>query len=700
MEAEGGIEAEVEAEGGIEAIHGYVLPHSQQKKVNSDIIILSDDDSPTNGHRGITPINAHQKTNTGSQDGVDHLRELLEQEEQKLTVLKHIRGMQQTPLPALSPKPQPSVSRGSKIEPALHSSLGKQNIVVVPGNQKVSPSAPPNRMISSRLRQLVDSIAADQALNSCSQHLNTNKKSLKPSPQSSLHTSPKIASRSPVTKPTQVQHLFAQSRPPVPSLTSSVPSQASRHTLTLLSQTLMQLAGNNPPPTLRPKPVASRLSSHEVITISDSPSPVKNPPPLLPTLPISSVAKTQAAMINGSVQVPTISSTTASKAKLMAEAKVSEFEMEREQAIMKAVENSRRYKDYLMKQTHVRRSFQKQIEKKITMAPYPKTFRQVWPVIPIHDSAFVRNFGLESVFLHFDPNWKAAQEKANQSSRVKPICNQCDCDFASAWQIRKSNSKQLLLCEACDFTNLKILQRSKLSNQLKELMESIKKEEEKFNAECEEARKQVVALERQAILGYQTQRPPPLTSQLHDHSVAKVTNSGLTALNASVLTNHVIQATTKIKHQSEGGGVTYNSSNQGIVPMNKREQPRAVIPSILPTSNSSYTDGGPSSRVGGGIEGSRKRKDHPGRPSSPPSKVLKVGSVLDQTLNKLSQQLLKRKLDEDREVRRHTQQQQQAEKTKKVKTERPPSPSGVRRSRRKGVPHHKRHLSSSSVTSE
>jgi len=63
--------------------------------------------------------------------------------------------------------------------------------------------------------------------------------------------------------------------------------------------------------------------------------------------------------------------------------------------LQQVVENSKRYRDYLMKQLHVRRSFQKQMEKRITIAPYPKTFRQVWPVIPVHDATFVRNFGLE-----------------------------------------------------------------------------------------------------------------------------------------------------------------------------------------------------------------------------------------------------------------------------------------------------------------
>ena len=109
-----------------------------------------------------------------------------------------------------------------------------------------------------------------------------------------------------------------------------------------------------------------------------------------------------------------------------------------------------------------------------------------------------------------DPNLKTSQDKMNSASRVKPICNQCGCDFASAWQIRKSNSKQVLLCEACDFISLKILQCSKLANQMKELVEPIKKEEDKFSVDCEEARKQVVALERQTVLSAPAKRPPHL----------------------------------------------------------------------------------------------------------------------------------------------------------------------------------------------
>ena len=159
-----------------------------------------------------------------------------------------------------------------------------------------------------------------------------------------------------------------------------------------------------------------------------------------------------------------------------------------------------------MKQSHVR-SFQKQMEKKIAMCPYPNIFRQVylWPVVLVYGPSFVTLWTGSN--LHLDPNLKISQDKINSASRVKPICNKCGCDFASAWQICKSNSKQLLLCEACDFTNLKILQHSKLANQMKKFVEFIKEEEGKFSVECEEARKQVVALERQTVLSAPAQRP-------------------------------------------------------------------------------------------------------------------------------------------------------------------------------------------------
>ena len=450
-------------------------------------------------------------------------------------------------------------------------------------------------------------------------------------------------------------------------------------------------------------------NSQEVITISDSPSLVsKPPPPLLPAPPTTTTTRVRGVITNGSIQVSTISSTKAASKPASVSARADDV------VIQQAVENSRRYKDYLMKQSHVRRSFQKQMEKKIVMCPYPKTFRQVWPVVPVHDPSFVRNFGLEAIFLHLDPNLKTSQDKMNSASRVKPICNQCGCDFASAWQIRKSNSKQLLLCEACDFTNLKILQRSKLANQMKELVDSIKKEEDKFSVECEEARKQVVALERQTVLSAPAQRPPPLTSQLLQrqeqprvvaNSEVKTSRVSLSSLNSSRTANNVIQASSRMPtatqpHSQPGSFKTtvYEPSKQGIVTVNRSNPPRAVIPSILPVTSqhsaSKYPSMGLKPQSGAETENLRKRKEPPdlGRERSPPSKALKPGSALDQTLQKLTQQLIKRKLDEQR------QEMQQAESGKSDGVAKESAES--RKSRRKGTPRHKRHLSSSSVTSE
>lgn len=603
-------------------------------------------------------INAHQ-SGDGGDDGskVVVLRELLQQEEQKLTMLKQIRTLQDTPLTSEN---SPGV--------VTRSNQSKPNIVVVPGNQKSlsTSNVSATSGISSRLQHLVDTIAVDQALNSCSQHLNSGSRLIKPAPPSQPHTTaPPPLTSTPLT------------------LASTHQNNPKQKSLNLLNQTLIQSLAT---PSMRLSGITGN-SAKEVITISDSPSPVsKNPPPLLPTPSTTSVAAprrlgTLSVSSSSSIQVPTISSTIA-KSQLQAVTLADTSGKSKDLVLQQVVENSKRYRDYLMKQLHVRRSFQKQMEKRITIAPYPKTFRQVWPVIPVHDATFVRNFGLEAIFLHFDPNKKMMQEKATASSKVKPVCNQCGCDFASAWQIRKSNSKQLLLCEACDFHNLKVLQRSKLANQLKELVESIKKEEEKFHSECEEARNQVVALEKQTVLASQGHRPPPLTSQLQPRGSGG--NLGLGALNPTSLTNHVITAT------GQASGKQGSTSGSEVVVV-RNEQPRAVVPSVLPKA--------------GGLQQasavevpSRKRKEAPSSHSLP-SKAYKPGSTLDLTLNKLTQQLIKRKLDEQREERR---QLQEAESERGKKDTSPPSVAGTesRKSRRKGTPRHKRHLSSSSVTSE
>ena len=657
--------------------HTHTVPllysNKNGEKAGSDVIVLSDEDSPTSPVTDKTDkkpgvsINAHQ-SGDGGEDGskVVVLRELLQQEEQKLTMLKQIRTLQDTPSEnSVAASPSVVVARSSQSKP---------NIVVVPGNQKslsVSNASTASG-ISSRLQHLVDTIAVDQALNS--QHLNSGSRLIKPAPSSQLHaTVPPPLTSTPLT---------------LASTQQSIPKQKS---LNLLNQALIH---NLVTPSMRLPGITGNSLAKEVITISDSPSPVstKNPPPLLPTTSATNVAAawrlgTLSMSSSGSIQVPTISSTIAkSQAQAITLAETSG--KNKDLVLQQVVENSKRYRDYLMKQLHVRRSFQKQMEKRITIAPYPKTFRQVWPVIPVHDATFVRNFGLESIFLHFDPNKKMMQEKATAASKVKPVCNQCGCDFASAWQIRKSNSKQLLLCEACDFHNLKVLQRSKLANQLKELVESIKKEEEKFHSECEEARNQVVALEKQTLLASQSQRPPPLTSQLTQPQ--QKGNLGLGALNPTSLTNHVITAT----GQPSGKQGSTSEASRGEVVVVRNEQPRAVVPSILPKA--------------GGLQQasvvevpSRKRKEAPGSHSLP-SKAYKPGSTLDLTLNKLTQQLIKRKLDEQREERRQLQEAESAESERGKKDTSPPSVAGAesRKNRRKGTPRHKRHLSSSSVTSE
>lgn len=118
-----------------------------------------------------------------------------------------------------------------------------------------------------------------------------------------------------------------------------------------------------------------------------------------------------------------------------------------------------------------RKAAKKSLDKKLFATPYPKTYRQVWPIVPVSDGDFIKNFGLESVCHYFDSKWQMDHivKQRNASASTKPICHQCKCDFASAWQVRKSNSHSLLLCESCDFKNLKTLQREKIANHLKDL---------------------------------------------------------------------------------------------------------------------------------------------------------------------------------------------------------------------------------------
>ena len=685
-------------------VHTWYVYRSEK----SDVIIVDDEDSP---------INAQQQLGAGAgnpaQSATDlhALKELLDQEEKKLNMLKSKRVRQTSPInnaavatragngptiqgSALNKATGRAVnSVGAMREspvPYKSTNQSKPSIVVVPGKSTArssgssatstvssrTNSSVPSTGISSRLQQIVDTVAVDQALGSIN--------------SASAHN----ALRS-MTSTAQVKLLSSMQTPPVPSLitTSNSSQKLSNGGL------VHQLSTSNMPP-LRPKLPSGARPSHEIITIGDSPI-TKNPPPLLPTPSttlsgLNSHVRIPTATATGSIQVPAISSTSRALSAI-ANASIGGGEV----GTMEAVENSKRYREYRLKQLHSKKTFQKQMERRMVSAPYPKTFRQVWPVVPIQDPTFIRNFGLESVLHHFDSGLKALHEKTSNASKVKPICNQCGCDFASAWQIRKNNSKQLLLCEACDFQNLKILQRSKLSNQLKDLLESVEKEEDKFSQQCEEALKQVIALEKQSLLASHTNKPPPLTSNLQakvsdrsNHTIVRVSDGRPSGLSTAI---------------GGGGGNTMRASVYSVSRMQTTSglsevavQPRAVIPSII---------GQMSQNAGVAVESSRKRKD-PGSVNSnaalPPSKAIKTGSVLDQTLSKLSQQLIHRKLDEQR-------QELVGDSGEDVENQRNASPSPTpgmmatptskvvkesRKSRRKGTPRHKRHLSSSSTTSD
>ena len=542
---------------------------------SSDVIVLSDEDSPT---RSGSPISAPQE---GAAD-VCQIQQLLEQEESKLRRLKQLRGIQ-------SPVTTAAETVSSEQTRTLSRASTKSNIVVVPGNQSQKPtsSASGATGISSRLQHIVDSIAVDQAF---------------------------PPSHKPAAGPQLKQQATGLSNKNLAHLTQA-------------------------------------KAGRDIITISDSPSVAANPPPpLLPTPASTSSSSSSSSKMM--VQVSSVSSSDPSPPSLRP------VDPEKEKAVMAAVENSKRYKDYLSKHLLAKRSFQKQIERKIAAAPYPKTFRQVWPVIPVYDASFIRNYGLEAIMQHFDSSLSssAAQERANGSSKVKPVCNQCGCDFASAWQIRKSNSKQLLLCEACDFANLKILQRSKLSNQLRDLLASVSKERDQFQTECEEARKQVVSVERQLVLAMMAQQhvlPPLLSSQ-------KGGQTSVSSLASN--TGHSSRGASSQPSRGKHGGAMTSS--------------QAVIPSILPSLSSRETG-----------EGLKKRKEAGGNMgSAPQGKSLK----LDQTLDKLSKALLERKLDEQR---------QQAAAGKGKEGEGAGGTPDSRKSKRKGTPRHKRHLSSSSPNS-
>ena len=194
-------------------------------------------------------------------------------------MLKQLHGRQHSPTAVFSNSEasrsakEVGAARTEEERPKISALEGKHNIVVVPGSQKTtavsSSGASATVGISSRLQQqLVDSIAADQALNS--QQLGSKTRPLWPAMQAG-------------------QQAKTQNSP-VPSLTTvtSVTASTQKPSLSLPTQNLLQLVGSTAPP-LRPKVVTSKrgTNSQEVITISDSPSPVsKPPPPCSPLLPL------------------------------------------------------------------------------------------------------------------------------------------------------------------------------------------------------------------------------------------------------------------------------------------------------------------------------------------------------------------------------------------------------------------------------
>lgn len=412
---------------------------------------------------------------------------------------------------------------------------------------------------------------------------------------------------------------------------AAITSQSSRHLMVTTNSLINHMQADMGGAQQVGKPCAKSSSPPEVITIPDTPSP-SSPPALIHNH----------TGLPSAIQVPTISSAHHKHSR-------SESPKPDEETIMKAVESSKKYREFIMKQAAVKRSFQKQIDKRMSTTPYPKTFRQVWPIIPVHDSSFVKNLGLEMVTMYFDPNWKTVHSKPPPATKVKPVCNQCGCDFASAWQIRKNNSKQVLLCESCDFTNLKLLQRTKLASQLKDLVEEIRKEETRFLNECKDAKKQVVEMERTAIL--------------NSHKVFGKTS----AVQPSVITQQLTRESHPLyssiqssNHAFARGGIPEAAQQlpgkairvkPGLVQLPvSSEMTHAVIPSILSSHLSkpsvhvpSFVSKNMSTNI---PDVSRKRRSPEVDTSAPVRKVSKTLPQLDNTLDHITRQLLRKQVDE------------------------------------------------------
>lgn len=133
-------------------------------------------------------------------------------------------------------------------------------------------------------------------------------------------------------------------------------------------------------------------------------------------------------------------------------------------------------KELIQRHLASRKILRRQLERKLGSVPYPKTYRQVWPVIPVSDPIFLGSVGLEAVCSSLDPTFKTREPKRRPSTAPKPVCQQCGSDYAPAWQVRKKSDSTYLLCEMCDFANLKSVHRDKIASQLKELSSMVNRE--------------------------------------------------------------------------------------------------------------------------------------------------------------------------------------------------------------------------------
>ena len=294
-------------------------------------------------------------------------------------------------------------------------------------------------------------------------------------------------------------------------------------------------------------------------------------------------------------------------------------------------EYSCKYRDYVVKQNFTKKVFQKQIEHKIVRAAYPKSFRQVWPLIPTQKSVFVRHYGLECVTHYLNSTSSTAHEK--KVNIVHPYCTLCGFDFASSWQIRQKNSKRLLYCETCDIQNIKTTQRLKLENHFKILIDTIKKEESKFDIICEAGKKQFLlqenmAAERTPLLVTNSCNPLVQTKGIPASSVSSTAQTNLA--------NTISALRMKL----------YNHFRNSAVSSTCRR--------TLPFTTSSSS--GPMSSTKKQVLVGLKRKHTRGRDAAtrqvdkpPPSKVSKPGLVLDMSLIKINQQLLTQKLDQKKD---------------------------------------------------